>query len=331
MSLTSAIDHLLKAKRISAPSQSYKKDNPVEAQKVFAYLQGGPRPSGVTSEMGMGLVEVEDERRSVPPPPTGNVLYAHDYTGAQAVAPSYGWDWGFMLEGNSQAQIIPDGLAPGVPSMRATLPSSSASMHVEGVKKWFPWSAGERLFFGQQFKLPTDWQTPGPWGAAIAQLYYQSCVNHTWGLFAWGDHCRFVLLSGLQVISAGGSVTRQYDNSDGAPQGPSPRAIPVGRMTKGVTHTLISEIVASYDPTGMTRIWHKIQGESAYTKTVDVSGVPTLQHGQCYAGNTWPKGATFNVSHKFGFYAGNASFTRTFDSGNYVIGDSFAAVAARMA
>ncbi len=68
-SLSSALDHLLKAKRISAPSQSYKKDNPAEYAKVVAYLQGGARPSGVTTEMGMGLVEVEDVRRAPPDPP----------------------------------------------------------------------------------------------------------------------------------------------------------------------------------------------------------------------------------------------------------------------
>jgi hypothetical protein len=67
--LASAVSHLLKAKRISAPSQSYAKDNPGESQKVFSYLNGGARPSGVTSEMGQGLVEVEDVRRASTPPP----------------------------------------------------------------------------------------------------------------------------------------------------------------------------------------------------------------------------------------------------------------------
>lgn len=73
-SLSSAIDHLLLAKRISAVSQSYAKDNPVEYQKVRAYLEGGPRPTGVTTEMGLGLVELEDvNRASAPPPLPSNV------------------------------------------------------------------------------------------------------------------------------------------------------------------------------------------------------------------------------------------------------------------
>ena len=68
--LESALEHLLKAKRISAPSQSYKKDNPAEYAKVDAYLNGGARPTGVVTEMGLGLVEVEDVRRGEPPLPS---------------------------------------------------------------------------------------------------------------------------------------------------------------------------------------------------------------------------------------------------------------------
>ena len=67
--LASALSHLLKAKRISGAKQSYKTDNPQESAKVFAYLNGGARPTGVTSEMGLGLVEVEDARRSSQTPP----------------------------------------------------------------------------------------------------------------------------------------------------------------------------------------------------------------------------------------------------------------------
>jgi len=67
--LDSALDHLIKAKRISAQSQSYRKDNPAEYAKVEAYLEGGARPTGINTEMGMGLVEVEDVRRASQPPP----------------------------------------------------------------------------------------------------------------------------------------------------------------------------------------------------------------------------------------------------------------------
>lgn len=71
MSLETALDHLLAAKRISGNKQSYKSDNPSEYAKVKAYLDGGARPTGVTTEMGVGLLEVEDAHRAETPGPTG--------------------------------------------------------------------------------------------------------------------------------------------------------------------------------------------------------------------------------------------------------------------
>lgn len=82
--LASALQHLLKAKRISAASQSYAKDNPAESQKVFAYLNGGARPSGVSSEMGLGLVEVEDVRRQPTPDLPKNMAWSAPTEGVTA-------------------------------------------------------------------------------------------------------------------------------------------------------------------------------------------------------------------------------------------------------
>lgn len=70
MGLESAIQNLMAAKRVSAATQSYARDNPNEWQKVKAYLEGGPRPTGVATAMGMGLVEVEDVRRQQPSLPS---------------------------------------------------------------------------------------------------------------------------------------------------------------------------------------------------------------------------------------------------------------------
>ena len=64
MGLAEAIEHLLTAKRISGTKASYAKDNPIEYRAVREYLDGGARPVGVLTEMGLGLIEVEDVRRS---------------------------------------------------------------------------------------------------------------------------------------------------------------------------------------------------------------------------------------------------------------------------
>lgn len=89
--LSTAISHLLAAKRISGASQSYAKDNPAEWTKVKAYLTGAARPSGVTSEMGLGLLGVEDVRRAIvvnPPPNAWPSSYFNGPLGANNVLPA---------------------------------------------------------------------------------------------------------------------------------------------------------------------------------------------------------------------------------------------------
>jgi hypothetical protein len=53
------------AKRISGNNNSYRKDNPGEYAKVIAYLDGGARPTGVVTDMGLGLLLAEDARRAL--------------------------------------------------------------------------------------------------------------------------------------------------------------------------------------------------------------------------------------------------------------------------
>jgi hypothetical protein len=86
MSLEDALTALRAANRISGSRASYRKDNPGEYEKVISYLDGGPRPAdaGTFTQMGRGLVLVEDERRvASPPPPTGAKLSwaPPDYSG----------------------------------------------------------------------------------------------------------------------------------------------------------------------------------------------------------------------------------------------------------
>ncbi len=71
--ITASLAKFRTAKRVSGANASYKKDNPTEYSKVIAYLDGGVRPSGVTTDMGMALLHEEDARRKLlaPAPPPG--------------------------------------------------------------------------------------------------------------------------------------------------------------------------------------------------------------------------------------------------------------------
>jgi hypothetical protein len=79
--LAQSLQALRNAKRFSHTSNSYAKDNPVEYAKVIAYLDGGERPSGITTEMGIHAVLEEDVRRALANPPLPSNVVRSALTG----------------------------------------------------------------------------------------------------------------------------------------------------------------------------------------------------------------------------------------------------------
>lgn len=67
-----SVTEALLSNRIVGSSQSYRKDNPSEYTRVRAFLDGGARPTGSLTHMGLHLVALEDTCRAlaVPPPTT---------------------------------------------------------------------------------------------------------------------------------------------------------------------------------------------------------------------------------------------------------------------
>jgi hypothetical protein len=259
----------------------------------------------------------------------GRVLYLHNYSGAQSAAPNFGWDGGFYTEAPYTTTATTD---DGRPVMKFDLGPTTTSSHAEGLKKW-PVEVGEDRFFGLMVKFGSNWREPSPagWGAAVMQGDYQACVNSTWGFFAHAHDIRWVDLAGRQTWSgvpnqAGTGLTREYDNNDGAPQGPSPRAIT--NLQPGEWYRIITEIKEAYDSTGLARVWVSGPGYPTWTKTVDVENIPTLQWGTCNDGHTIAFGQQgYSVSHKVGFYSGPHDAALDFEDTNFVIATGFAAAA----
>ena len=328
--------------------------NPNDLEVTF-----GKVPSGeyAVEAIGFDVIDRGVWPEVVPPDPSLPPDWVHDYTVArgQATPPDYGWSWGMQMGGvlggagpaNTFA-IVPDGIRPGVPSGRLTVAADTYNDAVEGLYKW-PYKIGEHKFYGQMVKFPTSWQKPSDagWGAAIAQPGYQGLVNSTLGTFAHADHCQFIMLTGEQTWPSGtpgvGNVAREYNNSEQGGTWPSgPRCIPAP-MALGVWHQLIYEIKwstcssksAHYadvgNVAGHVRIWHRVQGQTAWNKTVEVLDVPTLQWGRGAEGQNW----SYNqigayCAHKFGLYSGAATFPRVIEHGRICQGPSFASVAALM-
>lgn len=109
------------ANRIDGSRASYRKDSPTEYAKVMGYLAGGARPSGVVSDIGMGLMLEEDARRALvpappppPPPPTPTSNWNPPYDSA--------WKWDDFDPTPTPGRWLYEylGSAPGFPNPGAT-------------------------------------------------------------------------------------------------------------------------------------------------------------------------------------------------------------------
>jgi hypothetical protein len=144
--------------------------------------------------------------------------------------------------------------------------------------------AGTDDYYSLMFYLPTGW-TPGTaafWGVVIAQLNQQNLGpgGPTIALQAHSDHVTFVMQTGVastttpthpyQYNSLADNATNRYVNL------PSLYAVPPG-MQLGVWHELVMHIHWATDSTGQIEVWHRVKGQSAWTKTASLSGYPTLQ------------------------------------------------------
>jgi hypothetical protein len=149
-------------------------------------------------------------------------------------------------------------------------------------------------YYSQAVRFPTNWVEPGGWGMTISQPNYHwpGFGSPVLSLVANADRVRAVLQSGACLANAGGC---QYVDSQRT-------AVPVGQMALGAWHQFIIHARWSVDSSGAIEIWHRLKGQTAWTKTVSISGTPTLQ---------WPVGGTLdpttNSYDKFGAYRGKSS------------------------
>lgn len=114
--LAQALAKLRTANRIDGTKNSYRKDNPSEYDKVMQYLDGAARPT-VTSDMGLGLVGVEDARRALTttpepepepePPISGTILFNADN---EVAAPLQ--QWSSIANGDLTTVTAQNGVTP---------------------------------------------------------------------------------------------------------------------------------------------------------------------------------------------------------------------------
>ena len=187
------------ATRVSGTKNSYRKDNPGEYAKVMAYLDGGARPTGELTKMGLHLVLEEDVRITltqtilpVSTPPAiagqGYALVWHDefdslsYNNSGSIDDAYTWQRpyngtnsaGTATATGSVLTMTYTGGVGGKALLLATRKGSSGSPNLTGSFK-------PPVYFEASIRPPTQigqyWQW---WMASLGQVYGQCCTTPSW-------------------------------------------------------------------------------------------------------------------------------------------------------
>jgi hypothetical protein len=165
-----------------------------------------------------------------------------------------------------------------------TLPAWSGGRTRSQVITRRPVGVGSDDYYTLMFYVPQGWSsgtgTGGTnfWGVSIAELNYQGLGlgSPNVALQAHDDHVTLALATGISTTS---KPYFQYDSNADSPgytNQPPLYAIPAPMQT-GVWHELVIHCHWATDRSGMIEIWHRLKGQTSWTKTVSFSGYPTLQ------------------------------------------------------
>jgi hypothetical protein len=252
---------------------------------------------------------------------TGNVS---QWTGGAQCANTFS---GRMLFTRGTVTVQSEIVAQGRYAARIDLPAATENTACETLTKR-PIGVGTDDYYGLQFRLPSDWREPSPagWGLAIAQLNYQGIWGTPIGLKAHADRVNLVLQSGLCRPVGTPSPPGPGCAYSNGPGGNLRRAEAVrSPMQNAVWHQLVIHVKWATDSSGVIEVWHRVKGTAAWTKTVHITGYPTLQ----WTADGGPEAiGSSETTDKIGAYRGQADFPLTIWHDGFVRSRSFASAAA---
>lgn len=265
-----------------------------------------------------------------PPSPEGSTWLRGDFeTGDHSQ-----WSWGAQCANTGvpsagsvvrgtisvQSEVV----AQGVFAARFDLPAASAKNACETLAKR-QIGVGTDDFYALMVRFPAEWREPSParWGLSLAQLNFQNIWGAPISLAAHGDHVALTIATGQCngfETSTPGCAYSSGRNGNVAPMS----AVPAP-MALEVWHQLIVRVRWANDSSGIIEVWHRLQGDESWDKTVSLSGYPTVQwrSGQ---GRDSIIGST--TSDKIGAYRGAADFPLTVWHDGFVRTTTFTAAEA---
>jgi hypothetical protein len=209
-------------------------------------------------------------------------------------------------------------VAQGTYAGRFDLPASTLKTACE-VLRPRTLNLGADEYYALDVRFPTDWVEPGGWGMTIAQLNFQNIWAGAVSLVAHADNVRLILMSGACVNPTG----CEYNNGD-APTGGVPKTylVPVGQLSLGVWHQFIIHAHWAADSSGVIEAWHRVLGQSSWTKTLTITGFPTVQ----WSPGTTPSSSS-TTADKEGAYRGPSTVPLSIWHDGFCVATTFSAAA----
>jgi hypothetical protein len=290
----------------------------------------GVTPSGRSGaralKLYLGLLAGTTSNKS--PTGTGGVVFTGDFETGNVSQ----WTWGAQCANTSSARmnftrgtvtVQSEIVAQGRYAARIDLPAAPNDKTACETLSKRQIGVGTDDYYGLMVRFPRGWREPSSlWtGLWIAQFNYQGIAGSPVILAARADHIALILQSGLCRAGVGCAYSS-------GPGGNVKRMLALpAPMALGVWHELIVHVRWTTDSSGVIEVWHRTQGRGGWSKTVSLSGYPTVQWTSEEGRQTIAASVT---SDKIGAYRAHADFPLTVWHDGFVRARSFASAASAM-
>lgn len=264
------------------------------------------------------------------PSADGTVRYRQDweYPDSDGVDSS---DWGFQCDNiddwyatRGSFTKVSSPVAQGAYAARFDLPADTEKPTACEMLHGRRLDHGVHDYYALAVRFGSDWREPAKahWGMAIFQPNYQGIKGPAVGLFAHDSYVNVVMESGYCGTNANGVFECQYRTGNGTATGNIGTfyAIPKDRFGTEAWHELVVHVHWTADSSGIVEVFHRRKGETAWVKTAEIKGYPTLQWKDGYD-PTSDKGTT----DKFGAYRGKADYPLTLHHDSWCRATTFTA------
>jgi Polysaccharide lyase len=208
------------------------------------------------------------------------------FTGNFETGDTAQWTWGAQCANTSSAPMLftrgtitvqSEIVGEGAHAARIDLPAAPSDKTACETLSKRVIGIGTDDYYGLMVRFPTNWREPSPvWsGLGIAQLNYQAIWGSAVMLVAHAHNVMLVLQTGLCRPGESSHPGCAYSSGPGGNVDPMV-AVPKP-MKLGAWHELVVHVRWATDKSGVVEVWHRLKGGGAWTKTVSLSGYPTVQ------------------------------------------------------